>query len=151
VTPANNVIFASLSIPESTVQEKLAALTGSSSLALLYRGSRDGYGRDAVASRVDGKGATLVVVKSEHNKVFGGYMPIPWKRDHYGRQDNATFLFTIRDDHSIETFQSLKGAGGGWCSDDWLFVFGASLLIHADCDKNPPHSYVDHSGYGEYF
>ena len=51
---------------------------GGAKLSLLYRGSTDGYGQKDIAEKVYNKGKTLVIIKSDKQKVFGGFTPIPW-------------------------------------------------------------------------
>ena len=46
---------------------------------LLWKGSRDGFGASTFHTKCDKKGPTLTVVKSEHDKVFGGYTSLNWE------------------------------------------------------------------------
>ena len=48
-------------------------------LRLIYRGSRDGYKAAVYHSKCDNKGPTFIIIKSEHNKIFGGLTDIEWK------------------------------------------------------------------------
>ena len=43
---------------------------------LVYRGSEDGFSHDAYHAQCDYVGPTLMIGKSEHTKVFGGYTDI---------------------------------------------------------------------------
>ena len=45
---------------------------------LLYKATRDGFGAHNFHDLCDGKGATISIIKSDTNKVFGGYTPIKW-------------------------------------------------------------------------
>ena len=45
---------------------------------LLYRASRDGWTNTNFHSNCDNKGNTLVLIKSEFGKLFGGYANQPW-------------------------------------------------------------------------
>lgn len=44
-----------------------------STFELLYRASRDGYDGSAFHSRVDGRGASVSVIKNRQGRVFGGF------------------------------------------------------------------------------
>ena len=44
------------------------------SLKLLYRASRDGYSSYEFHNRCDNEGPTITVIKSDHGKVFGGFI-----------------------------------------------------------------------------
>jgi hypothetical protein len=43
---------------------------------LVYRGSEDGYSNDNYHGQCDYIGPTLMIAKSEHNKIFGGFTDI---------------------------------------------------------------------------
>ena len=45
---------------------------------LIYRGSEDGFTAAVFHSKCDKKGPTLVIIQSEHKKIFGGYTDIDW-------------------------------------------------------------------------
>ena len=49
---------------------------------LLFRGSRDGFGAAEFHKRCDNKGATVVLVKTTTNHVFGGFAHTPWTSDY---------------------------------------------------------------------
>ena len=42
----------------------------------MYRGSEDGFSHYQYHDQCDYVGPTLMIIKSEHNKVFGGYTDI---------------------------------------------------------------------------
>ena len=46
---------------------------------LLYRLSRDGYPLRRFHDLCDDEGPTLTVMKSNFDKIFGGFTDIPWK------------------------------------------------------------------------
>ena len=44
---------------------------------LLFRGSKDGFGSKEYHQKVDGKGASLTIIKSKpYGRIFGGYTNI---------------------------------------------------------------------------
>ena len=47
------------------------------SLDLVYRGSREGFNYDAWKEKVKTVGNMITVIKSEHGKLFGGYISKP--------------------------------------------------------------------------
>jgi hypothetical protein len=47
-------------------------------LRLIYRGSRDGFKAAVFHSKCDKKGPTLIIIKSEFGKIFGGFTDIEW-------------------------------------------------------------------------
>ena len=54
------------------------AVGGNLRYDLLWKGSRDGFTASAFHSKCNGKGATLTVIMSEHQKLFGGYTSESW-------------------------------------------------------------------------
>jgi len=72
-------MFDSLIVLKNSMQKRLiSALAKNKKLNLLYRGSRDGYAFDKTHSKIDVKGPTLTIVKSDTYNIFGGYTPISW-------------------------------------------------------------------------
>ena len=62
----------------------------------IYSGAHDGFKCENFHKCCDKKGATLTIVTSTNNKVFGGYTPIPWrsKEEDYGVKGKCkSFLF----------------------------------------------------------
>ena len=47
-------------------------------LKLLYKASRDGFEYSDFHSRCDNKGPTICLIKSEHEKTFGGFTNLNW-------------------------------------------------------------------------
>ena len=47
-------------------------------LELKYRGSRDGFHYDKIRPLVKDQSDLITIIKSEHNKIFGGYISKPF-------------------------------------------------------------------------
>jgi hypothetical protein len=62
-------------------QKILQLLTDYKDIQLLYKGSEDGFFCKVFHEKCDDQGATLVIIESEHDKIFGGYTDIPWKNE----------------------------------------------------------------------
>ena len=54
---------------------------------LLYRGTRDTFTPKGFHNKVDGRGATLTIIKSEYGNVFGGFTNISWSKHGGNKQD----------------------------------------------------------------
>ena len=54
-------------------------LTKQYKIELIYRGSEDGFAASDFHKKCDEKGTTLIIIKSEHQKIFGAFTDIPWK------------------------------------------------------------------------
>ena len=45
---------------------------------LIFKGTKDGFGPDKFHQLCDKKGATLTLVQSDDNQIFGGFTKVPW-------------------------------------------------------------------------
>jgi hypothetical protein len=81
--------------------------------ALLWRGSRDGFGVRAFHGRCDGHAPTLTLIQDTAGNIFGGFTPVEWdsrkRNEKCGRADNCykadpslkSFLFTLKNPHNL--------------------------------------------------
>lgn len=73
-------------------------------LSLLYRSSRDENTKEAFHKHCDGKGATLTLVRTDFNHVFGCFTSIEWKTEpskYYA--DDTAFVCLLRSSFGHET------------------------------------------------
>jgi hypothetical protein len=61
---------------------------------LLYRGTRDGFVKKIFNENCLNKGATLTIIKSDQNKIFGGYTTLSWEYDKK-KEDIYAFVFSL--------------------------------------------------------
>ncbi|KAJ4458046.1 putative K+ channel tetramerization subfamily protein [Paratrimastix pyriformis] len=76
---------------------KLVEFTGAKSLALLYRGTRDGFQSATFHRLCDGRPHTVAVVRATTDHVFGGYAAATWNQasnNYY--DDKQAFVFSLR-------------------------------------------------------
>ena len=71
---------------------------------LLYRASRDGFGRDEFFEKCDQKKNTLCMIQSRENNVFGGYTSLMWDEQKRGgyEADPDAFLYLIRSNQGLK-------------------------------------------------
>ena len=62
---------------------------------LLWKGSRDGYQAETFHTKCDNQGPTLTVIKSEHDKVFGGFTSVPWTSANKLINDPTAFIYSL--------------------------------------------------------
>ena len=82
---------------------------------LTYKATKDGFTIDDFHRCCDGKGATITVIESLDNYLFGGYTSISWNF-HQGAKtgalDRNAFLFTLTNPHGIPaTKYNIKANG----------------------------------------
>ena len=78
--------------------EILKSVPGIKEAKMLYRGTRDGFDGKNFHKRCDNKGSTLIIARSDHNRVFGAFTDIPWTSPKQRKQVEGkgnSFLFTI--------------------------------------------------------
>jgi len=105
-------------------------------LALIYRGSRDGFDAKAFHAYCDNQGPTLTVCKSaEYGKIFGGYTSQNWSKVNKFVEDSNAFLFSMtrRVKHLVKNSEKAI-----FCNEETGPIFGEGydLFIAADGDKN---------------
>jgi hypothetical protein len=74
--------------------------------ALLWRGSRDGFGASDFHSRCDRHPNTLTVILETTGNIFGGFTPVKWESlttlPHEKADPSRTgFLFTLKNSHNF--------------------------------------------------
>ena len=62
---------------------------------LLFRASRDGFAASAFHSRCDNKGPTVTIIKTEYDRVIGGYTTVSWDSTSSYKNDGNAFLFSM--------------------------------------------------------
>jgi TLD len=106
---------------------------------LLYRGSRDGFSASAFHSKCDNKGATLVLLKTTTNHIFGGFAQKPWTSYSSGVfiADPKAFLYSWNL-KEIYSNKSPDGTNALTHNTGWgpLFGEGQDFLISSDCNVN---------------
>ena len=106
------------------------------SLKLLYRASEYNFKVEAFHKLCDGIPHTIVVIKTEYNKIIGAFTPIPWRSVRGGNKaqenSNSSFLFSLTNkdkliltNHFDQTVRHHSYYGP-------IFGNGADLFI---CDK----------------
>lgn len=67
-------------------------------IALIYRGSRDGFEASTFHQRCDEHSQTLTIVKADTGKRFGGFTALAWDQSNdWKGNDETAFLFSIEN------------------------------------------------------
>ena len=85
---------------ENEYISKLLEWTGSKSLELLYRGTRDGSKPKNFHDLCDNKGPTITLFKNERGNIFGGYASISWENSGKYKSAPDSFIFTLTNIHN---------------------------------------------------
>jgi hypothetical protein len=109
---------------------------------LLYRGSRDGFTSKTYHLKCDDKKNNLIIIKSDRDKIFGGYISIPINgglyNNSYWRDDNA-FLFSLEKKLKFACRSPLKAIQ--YCDTALVSLGefsenGRDLCINDNCNVN---------------
>ena len=87
---------------EKEFVNKLLEWTGSKSMELLYRGTKDGMTAQNFHNKCDNKGKTICLCLNDKNNIFGGYSSIPWANNGGDKTSNDCFLFTLTNIYNTE-------------------------------------------------
>ncbi|KAJ5075312.1 pep-cterm sorting domain-containing protein [Anaeramoeba ignava] len=64
-----------------------------------FSAKRDGFNSQNWHKAVDGKGKTLVIIKTKQNFIFGGFTQVGFKSNYSGEiNDSSAFIFSLRND-----------------------------------------------------
>jgi hypothetical protein len=120
--------------------------------ALLWRGSRDGFGARHFHCRCNCHAPTLTLIQDKKGNIFGGFTPVEWEsRKHNGKsgpEDNRcktdpslkSFLFTLKNPHNLPARTFVLDAEGKddaiTCDSKRGPCFGDDLGVSDDCNAN---------------
>ena len=115
---------------------------------LLYKATRDGFKAKKFHLLCDKKGPTFSIIKSEKNKIFGGYISKSWHSKNIGNEfsENA-FLFSLNEKKKFFNKERDKNSFNG--NSDYLCIFGKGkdIIIYNDADINK----TSYSNFGSSF
>ena len=140
---------------------KLLEWTGSKSMELLYRGTKDGMKAGNFHNKCDDKGRTICLCLNDKNNIFGGYSSIPWANNGGNKTSNDCFLFTLTNIYNTEPtkFKYIKSRsvyhdanygpvfGGG--SDLYFGNNSGNFTLQNSNASYFPNSYEDSLGKGK--
>ena len=111
------------------------------------------FNADSFHKFCDGRGPTITVIKSDYDKIFGGFTDINWHQSsgvQYG--NNNTFVFYQKGDGSFKKLKSIEGCGEiiGQKQESKFAIFGQNgwkeaIIILKDADQrgdNNCHSMI---------
>ncbi|KAF2069758.1 hypothetical protein CYY_008922 [Polysphondylium violaceum] len=120
---------------------------------LLYKASEDDFSASSFHSACDGKGATITVIETTDDCVFGGYNSQSWNCDGNWYGDDKCFIFTLVNKHGIKPTKYSPGntnyVGSG---KNYVAMFGDGFDIGVGQKysyQSFPQTYIDTTGKGK--
>ena len=125
-------------------------------LRLLFRASEHNFSADEFHRYCDGVPHTLVLVRSEQGKNFGGYTPLPWKSRNFEWEEDASgrsFLFSV-DKRERFALTQPKKSSYHYKDCGPAFGGGSDLVLGDNCGARDDAAGCDfptsYSGNGKY-
>jgi len=124
--------------------------------ALMYRGTRDGFGAAQFHAKCNNVGQTISIIRSTTNYLFGGYNPNNWTSSQGYQAGAGSFLFTLTNTWSHPpTIFHWKSSHGPYDYSPYGPTFGGGHDIHVSNNSNSnnssytnfPHDYTDSLGH----
>ena len=105
-------------------------------LNLIYRGSRDGFTEKEFHSKCDKVSPTISFIKSDKNKIFGGYTEQTWKYIEWQanytqrwKSDDKAFLFSFSNNEKYPIKYTVKDDKRSLISNA-IYNHSGSLVIY---------------------
>lgn len=115
---------------------------------LLYRGSENEYKARKFHEKCDDKGATITIIHSLTNYIFGGFTSKSWtNKDAEPETDPNVFLFVIRPNVKLFTLKDKSGENAICSYDNYgpTFGYGTDLYVLDRCNVEDgyvtPHTF----------
>jgi hypothetical protein len=104
-------------------------------LELIYRGSDHGFKASDFHTKCDNIADTLVVIQSNHGKVFGGRTSKMWNHCDRGwmKEDGSAFIFSLDNKTKFNVKPGMKYNAIG-CKSSYGPCFGADIVIRDNCN-----------------
>ena len=109
-------------------------------LNLIYRGSRDGFTAQAFHSKCDYTSPTISFIKSDKNKIFGGYTQQTWEGINVWKNDDKAFLFSFTNNEKYLIKIPEKAI---LARSDYLVIYGYGkndIVIFDNCNTNSSYT-----------
>lgn len=103
---------------------------------LLFRTNVDGDSSSTFHSKCDGKGATIIFVKTTAGKRVGGFSSIPWTTSGSYKEDPEAFIFSIDACQKFTQYRNFGNAVYHNSNNGPTFGAGHDLYIANGCKSN---------------
>jgi len=125
--------------------------------SLLYRANRDGWTSANFHGRCNNSGATITLIRSNNNFLFGGYNPNNWTSAGAYQSGAGSFIFTLTNSwNKPPTVFRWKSGNGPYDNSSYHATFGGGHDLHICSNSHNtnssyssfPNSYDDTLGHG---
>ena len=115
---------------------------------LVYRGTRDGFSGNNFYNKCDWITNTLVMIKSEHGNIFGGFVENAWDLSSAWVEDPKAFVFSLvnKEGKPFKVACSKNGENAICCDTSFGPIFGNGHDIFISSDSNTNQSSYSYFG-----
>jgi hypothetical protein len=117
-------------------------------LKLIYKGTKDGMNATKFHEMCNNKGATITIMKSKHDKIFGGFMPDAWtsKNAYINTTKSWLFSLTAKAKYTMNDPNTYAQYGGyDYSSYGPTFGGGHDIYLSTDFGNNTSNYCNRHS------
>jgi hypothetical protein len=113
---------------------------------LIYKATKDGFTAAAFHQKCDNISHTLVIVRSDKGKTFGGYLDLPWSSASSYNNTSKSWLFSMdaREKYPVKSGQSQYG---GYGQSGYGPTWGGGHDLHICNDSNTVNSSYSNYAY----
>jgi len=113
--------------------------TGIVKFKLLYRGSKDGFTGEIFHKKCDDYQPTITIIKSDKNKVFGGYSDMTWNSTNNYKTTSNSWIYSLdaKEKYKQKPNQAHYGV---YCYSSYGPTFGGGhdIYIANNCNTGNP-------------
>ena len=102
-------------------------------LHLIYKASIDGDKSSIFHEKCDKAQATIVLIETKDNKIFGGYTKRKWRGNNIEKADNEAFIFSF---NNYKIYDIIKGKNGIGCYEEFNPYFSGAFKIFDNAFTN---------------
>ena len=113
------------------LEEKLKEIYENKTIVFkeIYKGSRDGDNAESFHNKCDDLKGSLILIKSDDEKIFGGFTKQNWDGDCLFKLDNDCFLFSF---YPLKIYEIKKNKKAIFCNKKYGPSFGSVTLVVND-------------------
>jgi hypothetical protein len=112
---------------------------------LIYRASKDGFEASSFHLKCDKQPNTLIIIKSEHGNIFGGYTEQDWTPNDDWKTDKNSFIFSLinKDNKSLK-IKCPDASKAISCHSNYgpLFGYGPAFQISNNSNNRENFSFL---------
>ena len=104
---------------------KLCEFNSDKKFKLIYRASRDGFGKEKFHAKCDNIPKTLSIIKVKNSpNIFGGYAECAWDSVSAWKQDYNSFIFSLINKENTPMKMKARDQYAILCHSDYHITFG---------------------------